>query len=123
MEAVAREVPQPVTAYSLAPCWDEVQPYYGVFLEEQDVADAGLLARFLKTFDRCLGEQNIEYQAKRESGRLGPPRVEVLPGGAWQKWDRERLSRTGGSPEQYKHPCLIGDVEFRSTMPVSREIG
>jgi len=122
MEAVARQVPQPVTAYSLAPCWDEVQPYYGVFLEEPDVADAGLLRRFLDAFDRCLGEQNIEYQAKRESGRLGPLRIAVLPAGAWQKWDRERLSRTGGSPEQYKHPCLIGDVTFRSTMPVQREI-
>ena len=122
MEAVARQVPQPVTAYSLAPCWDDVQPYYGVFLEEPDVTDSGVLRRFLEVFDRCLGEQNIEYQAKRASGRLGPLRVEVLPPGTWHQWDRDRLAHTGGSPEQYKHPCLIGDVDFRATMPVQREI-
>ena len=25
------------------------------------------------------------------------------------------MQKTGGSPEQYKHPCLIGDVNFRQT--------
>ena len=29
MDAVATRVPQPVTAYSLAPVWDDEQPYYG----------------------------------------------------------------------------------------------
>ena len=122
MDASARQVPQPVSAYSLAPCWDDVQPYYGLFLEEQDVTHANLLTSFLDLLDRKLGEENIEYAAKRESGRLGPVRVQVLPPGTWAKWDRERLSKNGGSPEQYKHPCLIGDVNFRTTMPVVREI-
>jgi hypothetical protein len=31
---------------------------------------------------------------------------------SWTRWDRERLQRTGGTLEQYKHPCLIGDHEF-----------
>jgi hypothetical protein len=55
----------------------------------------------------------VEYAAKRESNRLGALRLEMLPTGAWQKWDRERLARTGGSLEQYKHPCLISDLKFR----------
>ena len=71
---------------------------------------------FLAAFDRELGEQNIEYAAKREGGRLGPVRAEVLPAGAWAKWDRDRLAATGGSPEQYKHPCLIGDLAFQKTL-------
>jgi hypothetical protein len=45
-----------------------------------------------------------------------------LPAGFWPKWDRERLAKTGGSPEQYKHPCLIGDVNFRAGVPVLREV-
>jgi len=36
--------------------------------------------------------------------------------GFWAKWDAERLAKTGGSPEQYKHPCLIGDVEFAKAL-------
>jgi hypothetical protein len=122
MDAVARQVPLPISAYALAPCWDEAQPFYGVFLEEQDAAKAELLRPFLDALDSALGRQNIEYEAKRESGRLGPLRVQILSSGTWQKWDLERLAKTGGSPEQYKHPCLIGDLEFRKTMNVVREV-
>jgi hypothetical protein len=122
MDAVAKKVYQPVSAYALAPCWDDAQPFYGLFLEETDIRDENLLTSFLIELDQTLGEQNIEYQAKRESGRLGPVRVQVIPTGTWQKWDRERLAKNGGSPEQYKHPCLIGDVNFRDTMTVIREI-
>lgn len=122
MDAVVRRVPQPVTAYSLAPIWDEKQPHYGLFLEEPDAADKGLLRRFLTEFDRQLGAENVEYEAKRTSGRLGPVRGELIPAGTWATWDRRRLEQTGGSPEQYKHPCLIGDIGFRDSMTVLREL-
>ena len=46
----------------------------------------------------------------------------LIPTGEWTIWDRNRLSQTGGSPEQYKHPCLIGDLKFRDTMTVLREV-
>jgi hypothetical protein len=123
MDAVAGRVPHPVTAYSLAPVWDDARPYYALFVEEADAADEPGLRRVLGEFERELGEQNIEYAAKRESGRLGPVCAAVIPTGTWAKWDRERLAGTGGSPEQYKHPCLIGDIKFRDTMPVLRELG
>ncbi|MCE9534705.1 MAG: GH3 auxin-responsive promoter family protein [Planctomycetes bacterium] len=122
MDRVSRAIRQPVSAYTLAPCWDDSQPFYGLFLEESDVMNADLLRQFVESLDRTLGEQNIEYAAKRVSGRLGPVRVEVLPTGSWQRWDRERLAKSGGSAEQYKHPCLIGDVNFKQSMPVMREI-
>lgn len=123
MDAVAKRTPQPITAYSLAPTWDDSQPYYAIFLEESDAANATGTKAFLAELDRSLGEENIEYAAKRESGRLGPVRAAVIPNGTWAAWDRDRLSKTGGSPEQYKHPCLIGDLQFRETMKVLCEIG
>jgi hypothetical protein len=122
MDAVARRLHQPVTAYSLAPVWDDAAPYYAIFLEEPDAASEAGLRAFLGELDRALGEENIEYLAKRESGRLGPVRAALIPAGSWAAWDRDRLSRTGGSPEQYKHPCLIGDLGFRETMKVLREV-
>lgn len=122
MDAAAKRVPHPVTAYSLAPVWDDVRPYYALFVEEPDAADEAGLRRFLAEFEKELGEQNIEYAAKRDGGRLGPVRAAVIPAGAWAKWDRDRLANTGGSPEQYKHPCLIGDIKFRDTMTVLREV-
>lgn len=123
MDSVAPRLGQTITAYSLAPIWDEKQPYYGLFLEQQDTRDELALRRFLAEFDRQLGVENIEYAAKRDSGRLGPVRALVLASGAWATWDRDRLAQTGGSPEQYKHPCLIGDIQFRDTMRVLQEIG
>ena len=99
----------------------------GLRWRDQSRGSGALLgfADVLVELDRHLGQRNIEYQAKRESVRLGPPRWLALPAGTWQRWDAERLRGRGGAPEQYKHPCLIGDVEFRATMPVERvvEIG
>ena len=89
----------------------------------------------LPSVDRCMGCHKIagadkpeikklaEYAAKRESGRLGALRAALIPAGAWAKWDRDRLAQTGGSPEQYKHPCLVGDLKFRESMAVVREVG
>jgi len=122
-DAVAARLHLHVTGYSLAPIWHDTQPYYGIFLEEPDAADLAALRRFLTELDRQLGVENVEYAAKRDSGRLGPLRAEIIPAGAWSEWDRARLAQTGGSPEQYKHPCLIGDLGFRETMKVVREVG
>jgi hypothetical protein len=121
-DVVAARLHQTVTAYTVAPVWDESQPYYGLFLEEPDTADESRLRNFLTEFDHQLGVENVEYAAKRESGRLGPLRAVVIPTGAWSAWDHARLAQTGGSPEQYKHPCLIGDVKFRESMRVAREV-
>lgn len=118
VDRLVQTIPQPLTAYAVAPCWDDVQPYYALFIEEQDALNPALLKKFVTALDLALGENNIEYEAKRTSGRLGPLRVHLLPSGTWATWDRERVQKTGGSPEQYKHPCLIGDINFRDSMPV-----
>jgi hypothetical protein len=110
-----------LTAYSVAPCWDDEMPYYGLFLERGDLANPEQGLALLDTLDEHLKRLNIEYASKRESRRLGAIRLEVLPTGTWQQWDRQRLARTGGTLEQYKHPCLIGDTSFRATMPVEEE--
>jgi hypothetical protein len=118
MATVLRQLDLTLTTYSLAPCWDDEMPYYGLFVERPDVGNNGLGQRLADLLDRQLGEENIEYQSKRESLRLGPVRLELLPAGAWARWDRERLACSGGTMEQYKHPCLINDLNFRAAMPV-----
>jgi hypothetical protein len=117
VDQVASKLAQPLSAYSVAPCWDESQPHYAIFLEESDGRDAALLRRFVLELDIALGDYNIEYEAKRSSGRLGPLRAQLVSDGFWKQWDLARLQKTGGSPEQYKHPCLIGDPEFFKSLP------
>jgi hypothetical protein len=118
MAEVLRELDLTVSAYTLAPCWpatetasDFEQPYYGLFVEEGDLP-AAAAARLAERLERRLQQINEEYASKRQTLRLGAIRVEWLPRGFWQGWDRDRLQRTGGTLEQYKRPCLITDVQF-----------
>jgi hypothetical protein len=122
MGAVLRELDLTLTAYSVAPCWHDELPYYGLFLERTDLASKDQGVELVKRLGDRLGEINIEYAAKRESRRLGPIRLFLLPSGAWLQWDRQRLARTGGTLEQYKHPCLIADPKFRDSVTVEEEV-
>ena len=127
MRDVLHELNLNLGTYSVAPCWpapgaEDLTPYYGLFVERGDLADVGQGLRLVRRLDERLAELNVEYAAKRESLRLGVVRLEVLPSGAWQEWDRKRLQRTGGTLEQYKHPCLIGDTNFRASVSVEEEL-
>jgi hypothetical protein len=105
-----------LTTYSLAPCWDDQQPYYSLFVEQGDLNQPDLGRRMTELLDRTLSSVNSEYASKRESLRLGPVRLELLPDGAWTRWDRQRLAHQGGTLEQYKHPCLINDLQFHESI-------
>jgi hypothetical protein len=120
-EVTVRQTGLVIGAYSVAPCWDDERPYYGLFVEANDVLATGSAERFLTAFEAQLCALNTEYESKRQSGRLGPVRLLVVPTGFWAQWDRARQEKAGGPPEQYKHPCLIGDLAFRAQAPVQRE--
>ncbi len=124
MAEVLRELDLTLTTYSVIPCWpnDEAtsgsngsfeQPYYGLFIEQGDLLDPSLGHRLAQRLDERLRQLNIEYDSKRASERLRPMRLELLRTGFWPQWDRTRLQHTGGTLEQYKHPCLINDPHFR----------
>ncbi len=81
MDAVAQRAVPADHGVQRRPVWDEQQPYYALFLEEPDAADEPTLKRFLGAFDAQLGLENIEYAAKRESGRLGRGAGGGDPGG------------------------------------------
>ena len=112
----------PLPVYTVAPIWDDEQPYYGLFVERAHGDDAVARGGAAGIRRGALGEANDEYRGKRSSGRLGPVRMQWLPPGTWAAWDRDRLAKAGGPPEQYKQPCLIGDVKFRDSMPVLGEL-
>jgi hypothetical protein len=122
MDQALRELRLTLCAYTLAPCWDDKQPYYGLFLESSDLPAEGVGRSLARLLDSRLSEVNMEYASKRASCRLGSVRLQLLPAGTWFCWDRNRISSTGGTPEQYKRPCLIGDTSFRASMPVQAEI-
>jgi hypothetical protein len=121
MQQILQELNLCLGVYSLAACWDDELPYYGLFVEQTDLAtlDGGL--ELTRALDDRLKQLNIEYASKRDSRRLGSIRLALLRRGTWVEWDRQRLARTGGALEQYKHPCLISDPQFRSTIAIEQE--
>lgn len=97
--------------FTLSPVWGD-PPCYRLHVEEGSVPHTSLLARLARTVDGLLKEVNCEYQDKRSSDRLAPVECLQLPSGTWQRFTRHRQSRSGGSMEQYKHPCLIPALAF-----------
>ncbi len=110
------ESDQRLNTYSLAPYWDDQQPFYGLFVESQELPNTAQAECFVTAVDRLLAASNIEYAAKRDSGRLGPVRLCRLAPQTLREWDETRLAKSGGSAEQYKHPCLVADLEFAKLM-------
>jgi hypothetical protein len=125
-QAMAQVLPEAnltLSTYSLAPVWpedDDEQPGYGLFVEQGDLPGLAAGEELARRLDEALCRTNIEYESKRTSGRLAAVRLEVMQPGFWARWDRERLLRTGGTLEQYKHPCLIGDHGFHEEV---RKVG
>lgn len=122
MAEILRDLDLTLTAYSVAPVWHDEQPYYGLFVEKNDLPRTEQGLQLVRALEERIGRLNIEYASKRESLRLGPMRLQLLAEGAWQTWDRQRLARTGGTLEQYKHPCLIPDTKFRDSIPILEEL-
>lgn len=82
-------------------------PYYELSLECDGKADADVLAERL---DRALRELNLEYDSKRNSGRLGGVRAACVPEGSFARQERRMIAERRGRAEQYKHKYLLTDV-------------
>jgi hypothetical protein len=96
--------------FTLTPVWGE-PPYYQLLLEARDAPPAPQDEQLAGAIDDRLQSLNCEYQEKRSTGRLAPLRLSRLKDGAWRSFAEQRQTRLGGSIEQYKHPCLMPDLE------------
>jgi len=97
-------------AYLVLPSWGD-PPHYNLLVEEADVREADAADRLASEVEGQLQRQNLEYENKRSTLRLGPIRPFRIPAGSWSEFQRRRLSRSGGTVEQYKQPCLLSDLE------------
>ncbi len=112
VNAALAETGTELSSYCLAATWAEPSPYYSLIVEQSVAADRQRLERLVAAVDRRLRQDNIEYDAKRASQRLGPIRAKVVADGAWLRYDMETIAERRRGLEQYKHKFLVGDVEF-----------
>jgi hypothetical protein len=95
--------------FTLAPRWGDPPGY--VLLVEPGI-DHQRHRALARAIDRQLGQLNFEYANRLETHRLRPLAVREIPAGTWSAFRSERIGRLGGSLEQYKHPCLVSELDF-----------
>ena len=97
--------------FTLSPLWGEPPGYV---LYAQTPAGAPL-DQVAGDVEQALRQLNCEYQDKRESGRLAAIRCQQVSASDWETFRQNRLARSRGSEEQYKHPCLLPDPTFENS--------
>jgi GH3 auxin-responsive promoter len=101
--------------FTVSPVWGN-PPKYHLHIEQADIPGPHLGDSLALQVDNQLKSINCEYRDKRASGRLAPIECVPLPAGTWSGFAQRRRQKSGGSLEQYKHPCLVPDLEFSSKL-------
>jgi hypothetical protein len=100
--------------------WGE-PPRYALYAELGGEMTTERCRDFVRAIDRSLCEQNIEYEAKRESQRLGAPVLKRVAPGTYQALRQKRVAE--GAPEsQVKIPQLSTNMEFGAGLEVLEEV-
>jgi len=100
--------------------WGE-PPRYSFYAEAGESMTTDRLRGFVAAMDRALSTRNIEYEAKRESQRLGPPVVRRVAPGTYQMLRQRRVAE--GAPEaQVKIPQLSPNMQFGEGLDVREEV-
>lgn len=101
-----------VTQFTLTPAWGD-PPQYNLYVHcGEATATPETLSRLATTADEQLRKHNCEYDEKRGTGRLAQLKCQSVSFSAWETFGQGRLKTSGGSPDQYKHPCLLPDAAF-----------
>jgi hypothetical protein len=100
--------------------WGE-PPRYAFYVEAGEGMTSERLQSFATALDRALQQRNIEYEAKRDSLRLGAPVLKRVAPGTYQQLRQHRVAE--GAPEaQVKIPQLSTNMQFGEGLDVHEEV-
>jgi hypothetical protein len=100
--------------------WGE-PPRYSFYAEVGEGMTTEQLRGFAGAMDRALSIRNIEYEAKRDSQRLGAPVLRRVAPGTYQMLRQRRVAE--GAPEaQVKIPQLSPNMQFGDGLDVREEV-
>lgn len=120
LNAVQKELGLSLNSFILLPTWGE-PPSYSLLIEEGDLTGSISSRALAERIDKELCQQNLEYENKRETRRLGPARVRKVVSGSWSDFRARRLASTGGTLEQYKQPCLLSGLDVIASFTFADE--
>ena len=90
--------------------WGE-PPRYQFFVEAAAPLSQEQRLGFLDAMERALCEENVEYEAKRDSQRLGYPVLKIVAPGTYDRYRAGRAAQ-GAAEAQIKIPNLSPDLKF-----------
>ena len=96
-------------------------PRYRFGVEPSTELDDSRGRELLEAAEDGLREVNVEYAAKRDSLRLGPPRLDVLEPGAFERYRADKVA--AGAPDSHvKPPHLVRDPAVLDGLGVLRTL-
>jgi hypothetical protein len=96
-------------------------PRYALYAELGDSMTTDRARELARKIDSALCARNEEYQAKRESQRLGAPVLKRVAAGTWEGLRQKRVAE--GAPEaQVKLPQLSTSMSFGEGLDVLEEV-
>ena len=105
VHVVSDELALHIENFIVMPVWDEV-PHYRLYFFSPQSQPRKDLVRMSQMIDRRLATHNIEYESKRNSGRLGEIDMRQVPAQYLDERDEELLRNNMGRREQFKHRFL-----------------
>jgi hypothetical protein len=96
-------------------------PHYVLVTEVNAPFSESMSRHFLAAFDNDLGIRNLEYRAKRSSGRLGSPELCFLPTGSFASLRERRISQ-GANDAQVKVACLSRDLDWEKQFQILERV-
>lgn len=102
------ELELPLETFALAPVMED-HPRYVLLVEP--AAHRGRAEELAHRTQVYLERLNEEYASKCSSGRLLPLRVSEVAPGTWHALRAQKIGARGNL-EEYKHACLVNDLEF-----------
>ena len=112
----AMELEISVPQFVVIPVWGE-PPGYRLLVEAGEFDSPEIMAELASRVDQHLCRSNEEYREKRNTDRLSELVGQFVANGTMENLAKKRNQRKGGSMEQYKHPCLIADLDFIDELP------
>ena len=124
VEQLARQVMDALSRRNVERLIEFADPeveWHSFFAELGDGMTSERAREFVQRMDAAIASRNIEYEAKRESQRLGPPVLKRVAPGTYQALRQRRVAE--GAPEaQVKIPQLSTSMEFGKDLTVLEEI-
>jgi hypothetical protein len=115
VRAAFAELELPSVEFTVAPVMAE-RPGYVLLIEEGP--HRVCWCQLAESIDQHLQESNYEYAEKRRTNRLEPVTIRDLPTGTWRAL-REQRSIARGNFEEYKHCCLVNDLNYADRLPAA----